>query len=79
MRILTTRFKRTSLLFLVLAVGVAVMLIGPSYAVEKVAIAHLQQKDMETNEVYPAMLQFKRLLKSVSAVPLRWKSSPAGS
>ena len=78
MRILTTRLKRTSLMFLVLAVGVAVMLIGPSYAVEKVAIAHLQQKDMETNEVYPAMLQFKRLLEERTGGAFEVEIFPGG-
>jgi TRAP-type C4-dicarboxylate transport system substrate-binding protein len=63
MRVLNSKFKSASPIFLILAVGLALMLIGPSYAAEKIAIAHLQQKDMETNEVYPAMLHYKRLLE----------------
>ena len=49
--------------FLVLALATAMVFTCPSFAAEKIAIAFLQQKDMETNEVYPALLHFKALLE----------------
>ncbi|UCF56288.1 MAG: TRAP transporter substrate-binding protein DctP, partial [Deltaproteobacteria bacterium] len=78
MRILSSGFKSASLMFLVPVVGAALMLTGPSYAAEKIAIALLQQKDMETNEIYPAMLQFKRLLEERTAGALEVEIFPGG-
>jgi len=51
------------IMFLVLALATAMVFTCPSFAAEKIAIAFLQQKDMETNEVYPALLYFKALLE----------------
>ena len=66
------------IMLLILAVTLALVFTSSSFAAEKIAVAFLQQKDMETNEVYPALLYFKALLEERTGSAFEVELFPGG-